>query len=117
MMSEEISSEDPPQNEASILKRIGEQLRVSLYTLEEQVALHSPLDIPLYLKNVIEITASWLEQKEAHLRELQAGEDNRLSQTKQLRQFWEPFVTEGARFFVSHDAPADAPEGRQRSRL
>ena len=67
MMSEEISSEDSPHNEASILKRVVEQLCVNLYTLEEQVALHSPLDIPLHLKNAIEITTNRLEQKEAQL--------------------------------------------------
>ena len=89
MMSEEISSEDPPQNKTSTLECIVEKLRVNLYTLKEQVALHSPLDIPQHLKNAIEITTSWLEQNEAQLREPRAGEDDGLSQTKQLRQYKE----------------------------
>jgi len=86
MMNEAISSEDPPQNETSTLECIVESLRINLYTLKGQGALHSPLDVPQHLKNAIQITTGWLEQNEAQLHELQTGEHDRLSQTKQLRQ-------------------------------
>jgi hypothetical protein len=109
-MSEQISSGDSLHSEANILRRIVEQLRVNLYTLEEQAALHSPLDMPLRLKNAIEETTKQLGHKEAQLRELQSGEDGKQSQDKELKRFWEPFVSEGAKFFVSHDAPDDVPD-------
>jgi hypothetical protein len=108
-MEEQTSSDDSPHNEASLLRRVVEQLRVNLYRLEEQAASYGPFP-PLQLENAIAETIQQLQHKEAQLRELRSDGGGRLSLDTELRRFWEPYVTEGATFFVSHDAPADAPD-------
>ena len=113
-MEDQPSPDDSPHNQASLLRRVVEQLRVNLYRLEEQAAFYSPLNIPLELKNAIDEINRQVRHKEAQLREFQSGQDERLSQGTELIRFWEPFVGEGTGFFVSHDAPADAPDRKMK---
>lgn len=109
-MSEQNSSDDSYRGEITSLRRVIEQLRLNLYSMEEQAALFGPLDTPLHLKNAIEETNKLLSYKETRLRELLTGAPGKRPENVELKRFWEPFLCEGAKFFVSHTAPGDAPD-------
>ncbi|MFQ5578011.1 MAG: hypothetical protein ACE5G8_13590 [Anaerolineae bacterium] len=107
----------PKQNEpdelaranAEKLKRIVEQLRSNLYSLEEEAVRYGPLDTPLRLKNAIEQITKELGRREAELREYLRLQNGSAPITSELKRFWEPFVSEGAKFYVPYEAPDDAP--------
>jgi hypothetical protein len=99
-MSEEISPAKAYDQKITSLQRIVEQLRINLYTLEEQAAHYSALDIPLHLRNAISETTARLEHKETEFRTLRSGQLEKLPQNTELKRFWEPFVNEGAKFYI-----------------
>ena len=113
-MNEHPPPEETRSHQIACLRRVIEQLRLNLYTLDEQAALYGPLDVPLHLKNSIEDVTKQLAHREAQLRELQGGEGSRLSENRELKRFWEPFVSEGALFITPHEETPNAPGTRMK---
>jgi hypothetical protein len=111
-MGEQIFTEDSFHSEVTKLKRLIEQLRSNLYYLEEQVAHYGPMDTPIRLRNAIEETTKVLGEKEAQLRTVQLNKGKKLVSNTEIKRFWEPFVSEGAKFFVAHHLPDNVSEAR-----
>ncbi len=111
MTSDQVSSQESNNSQISTLQRIVEQLRLNLYVLEEQAALHGPLDIPIRIRNAIEETTKLLGHKEAELRDLQSRQGDNQPQNTELKKFWEPFISEGAEILVPHDEPGTTLAG------
>jgi hypothetical protein len=75
-MDEQIFSEkDIPRIQISNLRRIVEQLRINLYTLQERAAHYGSFDVPLHLKNDIDEAIKRLRDAEAEHHKLQSGVD------------------------------------------
>ncbi len=105
------------QTNVEKLKRIVEQMRSNLYSLEEQAVRYGPMDTPLRLKNAIEQVTKDLGERESELREYLRQTGDRLAQTSELKRFWEPFVSEGARFYIPYEAPDSAPSTRMKANI
>lgn len=109
-MDEQNLSDGTRQHQISNLRRTVEQLRLNLYALQERAAHYGSFEVPLHLKNDIDETKARLREVENQFRELRSSGDGRLSQNTALKQFWEPFVMEGAQIIVSQYAPDETIE-------
>lgn len=105
-MSHQELSNDSLNNKIDILQRTIEQLHINRLVYEEKAALYGPLDIPVHILNAKERIAQELAETVAQLAEIQSGHQYGQSfQNTELKRFWEPFLREGAKFFVSHYLP------------
>lgn len=107
-----MAEQDPPpkssHSKMAVLQNTIEQLHVTRLVYEEQAALYGPLNVPPHIHHAIQQITADLSRKEEELQFLRSTQSEDSSISSELKRFWEPFVREGATFFVPYRLPEDA---------